>query len=101
MKELEGTMTGHSCPVLRGKLSDPLRATCKVSLALVKNSFTLGSKGSTGSPFEQKVERTLWSRELHFLIAASSLSRDQMPRAGISSVCSTALAQAGMQGYDT
>lgn len=47
-----------------------------MSLALVKDSFTLGSKGSTGSPFEQKVERTLWSRELHFLIAASSLSRD-------------------------
>lgn len=34
------------------------------------------SKDSAESPFQQRVERTLWSRELHFLIAASSLSRD-------------------------
>lgn len=58
-------------------LPGPPRAPREVSLAWVKTAFRLGSIGSTESPnFQQEVDGTLWSKGLHFLIAASSLSRD-------------------------
>lgn len=94
---------GHSCPALCRPLGTfgPHRAACKVPLAWVTAAFRLRSGGSTESPGERKVEGALWSRGLHVGMLPARCLEIKMPRAGVSSVGSTVLAKAGMQGYGT
>lgn len=101
VKELEGTMPRHSCPALRGALVHPLRATSKVSLALVKTALRLEAKVPQSPFLAEDGKNTLEHRTTCCDCCQLAFQRSQMPRAGISSVWSTARAEAGMQGYST